>query len=457
MKQAKLALITLLIFVIVLRLLVLFTYDAVYWDEAVYVGMGKYLFSGGVEGFTEWIRPPIIPMITGALDAMGLPPLFAGRIIMLLASVLSVFIFYKILRRRYAEQQALIGAAVFSLIPLVTVYSVKLLGESLLILFIVLAVYAIEKKHWLWTGVLLGLAFQTKFLAGIFVISFAIWQMLGMLNKKNRREHFHIALISASGFLIVTAPYLIFNWIVFNNPIASIVLAFDVVQKIITCERTSSPLIYYGTQIFIQIPLAAMIILGLRKKGQKLKDPATYWVISILLALLFFSRINCVDERYLLLSIPMLLLLLLRGWELGGKVIKKSGKSTTMWWVLLMLCSILWILLTQSLTFPPPLDDQVAQEWFSQVPNSSGVSATPYVVLGTDAQIIPLYYDTFPRTNYTCADYDWILVNTCTIDHMQWKAHCQGENPINPTWIKDFRGVRTLDWNGCHYVLYKHI
>jgi len=57
------------------------------WDESVYIGMGKYIYSHGAIGLWESIRPINLPLITGAFWAAGLNPILFGEItIMLFAS-----------------------------------------------------------------------------------------------------------------------------------------------------------------------------------------------------------------------------------------------------------------------------------------------------------------------------------------------------------------------------------
>jgi hypothetical protein len=49
--------------------LVLFNFvqPEVTWDESVYVGLGKYLYSNGASGIYEPFRPILLPLVLGAL------------------------------------------------------------------------------------------------------------------------------------------------------------------------------------------------------------------------------------------------------------------------------------------------------------------------------------------------------------------------------------------------------
>ena len=64
------------------------------WDSAVYAGMGKYIFSDGQFGLWEPIRPLTLPIILGFFWKIGLNPLIAGEIFILLISVGVIILTY---------------------------------------------------------------------------------------------------------------------------------------------------------------------------------------------------------------------------------------------------------------------------------------------------------------------------------------------------------------------------
>jgi len=58
---------SILIFFIISKILFLLYENNVWWDAAVYIGMGKYIFSLGDAGFWEASRPIVWPIILGFL------------------------------------------------------------------------------------------------------------------------------------------------------------------------------------------------------------------------------------------------------------------------------------------------------------------------------------------------------------------------------------------------------
>ena len=51
-----------------------------WWDSHVYIGMGKYLFSGGEKGVWESFRPLIHPLILGSIWKLKLNVVLIGKI-----------------------------------------------------------------------------------------------------------------------------------------------------------------------------------------------------------------------------------------------------------------------------------------------------------------------------------------------------------------------------------------
>ncbi|MEM4638063.1 MAG: hypothetical protein QXK76_03535, partial [Candidatus Woesearchaeota archaeon] len=68
-------------------------YKTPLWDETVYLGMGKYLYSYGNSGLWESIRPIGLPIITGLMWTIGEQILFT-KILLIIFSSLLIYITY---------------------------------------------------------------------------------------------------------------------------------------------------------------------------------------------------------------------------------------------------------------------------------------------------------------------------------------------------------------------------
>src|SRR3989338_11534568 len=75
------------------KLMLAFNPHVVFWDESVYIGMGKYLYSDGTIGLWEDLRPIFLPLILGALWEFG-AAISTMEIVMLLFSAAFVICTY---------------------------------------------------------------------------------------------------------------------------------------------------------------------------------------------------------------------------------------------------------------------------------------------------------------------------------------------------------------------------
>ena len=120
-------------YVIVLTFLVAYVshlilkYHFVLWDEAVYIGIGKYLFSSGQVGLWEEIRPLGIPLLFGGAWKLGLNPVIAGRVIELLFSIGTISLVYLISKEIFNKKIASINIVIYVITPLFFYNSLRLM------------------------------------------------------------------------------------------------------------------------------------------------------------------------------------------------------------------------------------------------------------------------------------------------------------------------------------------
>ena len=154
------------------RLLFFFDYHPLWWDSAVYAGMGKYIWSWAQQGLWEPLRPIFWPLLLGGIWKSGLDIVFFGRIITLIMSLAIIWFTYKISLTFYDGDIALISAALVSFSTLFFFYTFRLYTEIPALFFVLLGFFFLQKKMYLYSGMFVGIAFLTKFPAGIFLVSF---------------------------------------------------------------------------------------------------------------------------------------------------------------------------------------------------------------------------------------------------------------------------------------------
>ncbi|MCM2325698.1 MAG: glycosyltransferase family 39 protein, partial [Candidatus Woesearchaeota archaeon] len=141
----------------------------IWWDEAVYIGMGKYLYSFGTVGLWEFFRPIGLPMILGLLWKIS-DVILLSKILPLVFSIAYIFLTYHTARRIFDEKTALVASLLVILTPIFFYFSSHALTEIPSCLFALIAVnFYLDKRH-LMTGIFAGVSFMFRFPGGILLI-----------------------------------------------------------------------------------------------------------------------------------------------------------------------------------------------------------------------------------------------------------------------------------------------
>jgi len=111
-KTKKIILCLILLFFLLVKILHLLEQKGVSWDSAVYIEMGKYIFSFGKIGLWEPARALVWPIFLGFLWKIGLNPIIFGRITGLIFSLGCIYLVYLIGRKVFNEKIALLSALV---------------------------------------------------------------------------------------------------------------------------------------------------------------------------------------------------------------------------------------------------------------------------------------------------------------------------------------------------------
>ena len=106
--KGRFVFVLILVFVLVKAVLV-FQFHVPTWDEAVYVGMGKFVYSGGESGLWESGRYFGISVLLGAAWKLGLPLFFFELLVVALGAG-SVFLAFLVSRDFFNESVGLMAA-----------------------------------------------------------------------------------------------------------------------------------------------------------------------------------------------------------------------------------------------------------------------------------------------------------------------------------------------------------
>src|SRR3989338_8538323 len=123
------------------NLLFVYFYQDVWWDSAVYIGMGKYIFSYGKAGLWEESRPLVLPFMLGLGWKLGFDVVIFGRTLSIIFSVLIILMTYVIGTKLFSDRAGLIAALFAALSFTFVFFSANILTEVPSTLFLLLAFY----------------------------------------------------------------------------------------------------------------------------------------------------------------------------------------------------------------------------------------------------------------------------------------------------------------------------
>jgi hypothetical protein len=355
---------------LLLRLLYLALNYPLWWDSHVYLGMGKFLFSGGKMGMWEPFRPLIHPMLLGAVWKAGLDAIIVGKLFDLIFSLISVFLVYRIAEKVYSSRAAIIAGMAFAAAPVFIQFIGLILTEPLAILFGLLGIYFFIQENsslkLYWSGIFLGLSFLTKFPLGIL---FGAALLVIFLSKNNTLQEETLrskttkAAIITFGFFTAVIPYLIFNYTLYHD----VFYPFISGSWIITTStwKYGSGWSYYLNWFFLVNPLFIFtlpaVIWWIKNKDWN-DSRKSVNIITGILILAYFWQLERKEVRYLVLALPFLSI------TIGGyldnlyhltvmrakRILKPSG-----FWILIIILLLLPLPDGFNLDRPPTFEKEI--------------------------------------------------------------------------------------------------
>ena len=183
-------------------------------DEGVYLYASKAIFDGlSIYEDFALAHPPFLPyfysLIIGLTDSY-----IITRIVHLSISTASIFVIFAILKKlkvnEYIKWLAVIS---YLTLPIFHSYSKVVIMEPMTGLLLMISVYFLiisqnNYRHFI-IGLLLGLAFMTKYTTVLFAFSFGIYYLYNIFILRNKpaiKDTIYLII----GFLVITAPMIIY-------------------------------------------------------------------------------------------------------------------------------------------------------------------------------------------------------------------------------------------------------
>jgi 4-amino-4-deoxy-L-arabinose transferase-like glycosyltransferase len=435
-------LITIVVVFVLIRLLTIPYHGIVTWDAVVYVGMGKYLFSHGMVGTWEALRPVGLPIILGAFWKLGIDPYQAGVALSMLISAAMIALVY-----RWAEDVQegagniaallLAGSVIFfnySALPVTDIISTFFAVLSLWLVY-----RATTNTRYLIAGITVGVALLFRFPQGLLLVvgglviitklfldrppSFTTVRTMARQRRKKWSVRLHQCIENsfsfAGGFFLVVVPLLIINYHFYGNAFLPFIEGNAVVQLYPSLYQKG--ILFYVVQLFQQDPffITAFIPMTLLVN----KKYRTLGVIALTIALVivagYFTHQAHKELRYALAFLPYLVILS----AIGIVYVLEYWKLPQLLFFGLFIIAAYLVgagLLVHSYKNPeaPALYD--FNTYLKHVPHARIMATTPNSMIYSDILLTHNLYDDW---NYAYLAYgmyksstDYMVLNSCDLE-----------------------------------------
>lgn len=494
-----------------LQLFVALGNQNVWWDEAVYAGMGMYLFSNGESGFWEDIRPPIMPVFFGIIWKLGLNPVFYDRLFSIILACGLLYTTYVLAKKAFGEPAGIIAALLLAAAPVFFGFSSVALSDIPSTFFASLALYFFMRGRLFISGFFSGISFLSRFPQ--MLIPAAIFAMIciGAIKSKNTLIR-AIAIPSipfagknpaggimafSKGLGLVVVPYLISNYIAYRSFFSPFINA----QLTVTGDYLwlySGGITFYLENIYMQNFIVPLGLIGALYFALKKKLGAYGFSILLpaMLLLGYFTIMPHKEFRYILSYLPYFSIFagaliysavsfVKSGFGSGGangdgarenkasrghKWVRGGGYALFGTLAKIAVCAVLamfafgiaaanidsaYAVIKQQRGSISP------EEQFSKIINSGDgspvYSASPLIALYTKNKIYPLYstLDYYIEAS-SKAEKAYLIVNTCAFPCKKGDAECVVKRDAGLKKIESANALLSkITWYGCDYYLYK--
>ena len=411
-----------------LRIITIPYHGVAYWDAAIYTGMGKYLFSHGVIGTWEILRPVALPIILGTAWKIGFNPYTVGVIFSLIvscATLVLAYVFADEVRPGAGNIAVLLLAACGTFFTYSAVPVTDITSTFFALLALWLAYRASKYWHYLIAGLMVAVAFMFRFPQGLLLPVTMLVVFIKMFSEKGKWNDRIIHMLErvfiiAGGFCIIAVPFLVINYYFYGNAFLPFVQGVAGINNYPSLYNKG--LWFYFIQllkgdfffIFSLVPIAM-----LWKKEYRSKAAIALLTALVIVGGYFIVYQTHKELRYALAFLPYVAILA----GVGIMYVLEWTKMPRMLFFGLFLIGVFMVSIGM---FVYGTGDPEAPAFYkfdtylSNAPKATILTTSPYTLAYTDVRITHnLYadwnaaysdYNTFRNTN------DYIMLNSCSLE-----------------------------------------
>jgi len=424
------------------------------WDSSIYLAMGKYFFSGGSIGLLELTRPPLLPLLLGALWKIGLPA--AGtRIVAILFSIIGVAGTYLMIEDLFGSNEAVYTILLIIGTQLFLRYNVEALTGIPAAFLLLASLYLVEKEHPLLAGSVASFAFLIRFPAALVAPAAVITLLVKGYVDGQLRERVRDSIFFSISFFIIALPFLIFNQIQHGNVLAPLLAGAS--------YPALNPSTYqYGLYYLIQMtknnPLLILAPLGLYASYRSKERSSLSFALAFLLIYGFFTIYSYKTSRYFLLFLPLAALFSSKAFTLVQKLWNPAKETLR---ILILIAAASVFLISATTTYAQhdyPVSSQ-KNDFYTEAATLTGTVAAndPVTAAYGDFTYVGLPPLTLERQYQKWkSKADFFAINSCAwycnpaIDNCQQRID-NFQTTLQDEYIKQFH-TTTQD---CSYTIYR--
>jgi hypothetical protein len=378
------------------RLYYLFDYHEVWWDSAVYIEMGKYLFSFGKSGLWEPIRPVLWPFFLGLLWSVKLDVFLLGRAVLVLLSLGIIYLVYKITSTIFSGRAGLIAAALFSFSSIFFLAGFHLYTEIPSTFFLLLSILFMLKGRLFWSGILFACSVLTKFTMLLYAVPIIVF-LTPKFWRASWTKKIGRLLNFGFGALVGLMPYFALNFIMYRSFLLPLIEANRIILRVVGCNLLwYKPWYYYFQIIFEENVLYLLVPLGIATAFRNYTREKLLAVLCFVVPLVYFTQLHCRDYRYLVTFLPFAAVC-------ASAFVDWRTKKLGNWFFYSLLAVIFVLSSVHGLGFYKSNEVksglEVQQGYYHFLENKSTskeiLVSNPVVGVHTDARVYPVYYPVY--------------------------------------------------------------
>ncbi len=204
---------------------------SVWWDGAVYVGMGKYIATGGSIGLWEMFRPPLFPLFYSILFILHIPLVLVGKAVVIFSSIGSIWLVYK-LAESVRKGSGMYAGIFLSITPVFFTFSKVPITDIISVFFALLALSLQRKKKYFISGIVVAISFLLRFPQGLMLFSIVCITIIESYDHDLIlwvKHTFINGLLLGAGFIALVGPYLISNHFLYGNALIPLVVGNKII------------------------------------------------------------------------------------------------------------------------------------------------------------------------------------------------------------------------------------